>query len=100
MCAGFIYGEEGPDSCIGDSGGPLICIERGQPVLRGVTSWGMDCGRPRSPGVYSKVEPHIHWMRSVIEANRLSDHRNAKTFTSSTSKFIPLPLYILLLLLI
>lgn len=100
MCAGFIYGEEGPDSCAGDSGGPLMCIERGRPVLRGVTSWGMDCGRPRSPGVYSKVAPHIDWMRSVIEPNRTKPnrHRSAKTFTSSTFKLGHFPLFIFLLL--
>jgi secreted trypsin-like serine protease len=43
LCAGYLNG--GTDSCRGDSGGPLICVENNRPVLRGVTSWGI--GEPR-----------------------------------------------------
>ena len=39
ICAGFMAG--GKDSCQGDFGGPLICINpENEPVLVGVTSYG------------------------------------------------------------
>ncbi|MFC9294727.1 S1 family peptidase [Streptomyces sp. NPDC057011] len=49
LCAG--YQEGGVDTCQGDEGGPLLI----QGVLVGITSWGDGCGRPRKPGVYTRV---------------------------------------------
>ena len=51
MCFG---GEEGTDSCRGDSGGPLTCFDSNKCELSivGLVSFGYGCGRNGKPGVY------------------------------------------------
>lgn len=64
LCAGHLEG--GKDTCVGDSGGPLIC----DGVFQGVTSWGhIPCGRPNKPAVYTKLIPHVQWIQDTIAAN-------------------------------
>ena len=56
------------DSCGGDSGGPLIVRKsKTSPMyLLGVVSFGTrDCGTG-SPGVYTRVESYISWIRSKL----------------------------------
>uniref|UniRef100_A0A182J5X4 Peptidase S1 domain-containing protein n=1 Tax=Anopheles atroparvus TaxID=41427 RepID=A0A182J5X4_ANOAO len=56
LCAGDMAG--GRDACQGDSGGPLVCGG----VLAGVVSHGVECARPRYPGVYADVAYYRSWI--------------------------------------
>ncbi|KAK7909537.1 hypothetical protein WMY93_014221 [Mugilogobius chulae] len=48
----------------GDSGGPLVIKVGGQWVQVGVVSLGEGCGRPNTPGVYSKVSVYEDWIKN------------------------------------
>ncbi|XP_069856969.1 kallikrein-1 [Dipodomys merriami] len=64
LCAGHLEG--GKDTCVGDSGGPLIC--NGE--LQGITSWGhVPCGSPDKPGVYTSVTKYKQWIEETMNNN-------------------------------
>ncbi|CAO2614661.1 KLK15 [Lemmus lemmus] len=64
LCVGDL--KEGKDTCVGDSGGPLIC----DGVFQGVTSWGpTPCGIPEKPGIYTKLIGFVPWINNVIRKN-------------------------------
>merc|ERR1719431_2338746 len=57
---------KGKDTCNGDSGGPLMKLDRkaGELVLVGLTSWGpANCGLQREAGVYTSVADHLTWIQ-------------------------------------
>ncbi|XP_075147894.1 serine protease ea-like [Haematobia irritans] len=70
ICAG---GQEGIDSCRGDSGGPLISLDttnrvRAYYFLAGVVSFGpTPCGLEGWPGVYTRVGSFIDWITQTIQ---------------------------------
>uniref|UniRef100_A0A2C9GLQ9 CLIP domain-containing serine protease n=2 Tax=Anopheles arabiensis TaxID=7173 RepID=A0A2C9GLQ9_ANOAR len=63
LCAG---GEYAKDSCHGDSGGPLMKLQKVW-YLEGIVSYGNRCGLEDWPGVYTHVPAYMAWVRSNIK---------------------------------
>ncbi|KAA0195940.1 hypothetical protein HAZT_HAZT010615 [Hyalella azteca] len=63
----FVPGQ--PGLTLGDSGGPLQYLSEstGRYYLVGVVSFGVGCARTGFPGVYSKVEYFLPWIRQNVQ---------------------------------
>ncbi|XP_006897344.1 PREDICTED: kallikrein-1 [Elephantulus edwardii] len=56
----------GKDTCVGDSGGPLLC----DGMLQGITSWGSSpCAARYMPAVFTRVYAYNDWIRDTMAAN-------------------------------
>ncbi|KAF2905284.1 hypothetical protein ILUMI_00878 [Ignelater luminosus] len=69
VCAGGI---DSKDACGGDSGGPLIILDKTETehnyIEYGIVSLGpIACGVKNLPGVYTRVADYIDWIRAHIE---------------------------------
>uniref|UniRef100_A0A8D0R0R9 Peptidase S1 domain-containing protein n=1 Tax=Sus scrofa TaxID=9823 RepID=A0A8D0R0R9_PIG len=64
ICAGSEDGSR--DTCRGDSGGPLACKKKGLWIQIGIVSWGVGCGRPNRPGVYTNVSSYFNWIQKLV----------------------------------
>lgn len=62
ICAGAKGG--GRDSCQGDSGGPLYGPD-GRQV--GIVSFGVGCGMPKYPGVYTRISHYKEFINDMIQ---------------------------------
>lgn len=71
VCAG---GEDGKDSCSGDSGGPLLFVGRTPDggvgyIQHGIVSFGPRyCGTAGKPGVYTRVSIFVEWILNTIRS--------------------------------
>ncbi len=63
ICAGFPDG--GVDSCIGDSGGPLLVRQGGVYRQVGIVSFGDGCARADRYGVYTRVPAFADWISEL-----------------------------------
>lgn len=61
LCTGYPQGRK--DACNGDSGGPLHLDGK----VIGIVSWGIGCGEPNTPGVFTKVNNYIGWIKKHID---------------------------------
>lgn len=59
------YSQERRDACTGDSGGPLLC----NGTQLGIVSWGIGCALPNAPGVYTRVDRYLPFVRKTLETN-------------------------------
>jgi secreted trypsin-like serine protease len=56
------------DSCFGDSGSPLLLIDKNNNnIIYGITSWGIGCANILYPGVYSNVFYLKDWIIKIEE---------------------------------
>jgi len=53
------------DSCVGDSGGPMILqgVAPEKDVQVGIVSWGWECGNEKYPGVYHRLSESLAWVK-------------------------------------
>ncbi|XP_044756337.1 chymotrypsin-2-like isoform X2 [Coccinella septempunctata] len=55
---------EDKDTCVGDSGGPLIC----NGVQYGITSFGLGCAQLNMPGVFTNISAFHDWIYGVLNS--------------------------------
>ncbi len=71
----ILAGDGETSSCQGDSGGPLTVSDGfGGKKVAGVTSWGIGCGEPGFPGVYTRVSYYAPWVQEQISTNDTNKH--------------------------
>nr|XP_044999754.1 complement factor I isoform X2 [Jaculus jaculus] len=73
QCAGTDDGSI--DACKGDSGGPLVCMDANNVTYAwGIVSWGENCGKPKFPGVYTRVASYFDWISSHVGRSLISQY--------------------------
>ena len=58
--------DAGRDTCLGDSGGPLICNVEGRATMVGLTSRGVGCAFEGYPGLYTSILENFDWLNSML----------------------------------
>ncbi|XP_063593533.1 uncharacterized protein LOC134770514 isoform X3 [Penaeus indicus] len=61
---------EGRDACQGDSGGPLVSqLADGRWVQLGVVSFGVECAKVGSPGIFTRASLYVDWIINVTASD-------------------------------
>lgn len=47
----------------------MVCIMDGLWYQIGIVSWGIGCGRPNLPGLYTNVSQHYSWIQTMMILN-------------------------------
>ncbi|XP_051925272.1 uncharacterized protein LOC127603210 [Hippocampus zosterae] len=68
ICAGFLEG--GKDTCLGDSGGPMVSEQDSIWIQSGIVSFGFGCARPNNPGVHTRVSRYQSWISSHVGSDK------------------------------
>ena len=64
ICTG--YAKNDNDSCFGNSGEPLVCLNDSRAILTGISSFGHDCSTPENLGIYFRVTKILDWVESNL----------------------------------
>ncbi|XP_076836807.1 complement C1s subcomponent-like [Brachyhypopomus gauderio] len=67
FCAGLPEGKK--DTCSGDAGSAFVMKEGDVFWVAGIVSWGVDCGKPGTYGIYTRVTQYANWIRKTMEEN-------------------------------
>ena len=70
-------------ACEGDFGGPMICVEDDQPVLRGIASHTRNC--KDAPTVWTEVTDYIGWIRESTRELALKDAESRPQIEATTT---------------
>ncbi|XP_055946480.1 transmembrane protease serine 11D-like [Argiope bruennichi] len=64
-----VYSSRPTGVCYGDSGSPAVYDDpmSGKPVAVGVASFGVECGRPLVPSVYTRIASFIDWLKETVD---------------------------------
>jgi len=67
LCASGDSSEDpSQDTCLGDTGAPLLALVDGEYQVVGITSGGDGCGRSEVPGFYTRTSNHWSFIRNRI----------------------------------
>ena len=78
ICGVFDDPDNNINTCMGDTGGPLICNDDNRKANKrryaqvGITTWDVGCGEGK-PGVYTRVSEYIDWIAQFTSDLQIID---------------------------
>ncbi|XP_033114474.1 uncharacterized protein LOC117114948 isoform X3 [Anneissia japonica] len=88
FCGAPLPGKQSRDACQGDSGGPFVVRVSNRWYLVGLVSWGIGCGRPQFPGVYTRVSRFKSWIDDIIQENSCESEQRFNTSLQQKDEII------------